>query len=559
MTRVPRTSRRTVAARPDDGRFRLCPSVDTVPPELEIELPRAIAQCRPGGTVNGTLDARSRRNAEADDRERAPTMSRISLAYTTRDLDGRSFRYRAEWLAAGAGLWATVVVVAAAVGFATAGHAVIGLALGGVVLAFGIFVADPLLLVVLALPGSLLVQRVGGSGTNLSAADLLVFVGAVVALFHVRWKEATYLRQFLMGIVWFQAVLILVVLAHPFRDNIIEWLHRWSYLAGSVLVGWVIATNGRTKQALRLFLAGSSILAVITMEHAVTLHFQPAQWGVYQKNGIGAIMWVAVFVAQINPSWAGIGRTEARVNKYLCIGGLLASQSRQSIILLILAIALSIFLNPDLRRRSRLMMLGAIPVAVVLYYSFSINARNNPHFNSVAVRVDQLGAAMHVFRLSPLLGEGMRFYNLPQFLSVTAPPNVFIDNLASTGIVGSLAFLFMVFVTMRTMFRLPYAYGTLGLVVLGGHYVDGLFDIFWIGASSIGPIIIAGLSLGVADMHRSTVAGHPGPAVLGGLPPPGPPASAGPSRRRPGPPGRVTGPAGARPVDRRAPSRPLGQ
>jgi hypothetical protein len=166
---------------------------------------------------------------------------------------------------------------------------------------------------------------------------------------------------------------------------------------------------------------------------------------------------------------------------------------------------------------------------------------------------------MHVFRLSPLLGEGMRFYNLPQFLSVTAPPNVFIDNLASTGIVGSLAFLFMVFVTMRTMFRLPYAYGTLGLVVLGGHYVDGLFDIFWIGASSIGPIIIAGLSLGVADMHRSTVAGHPGPAVLGGLPPPGPPASAGPSRRRPGPPGRVTGPAGARPVDRRAPSRPLGQ
>ena len=58
-----------------------------------------------------------------------------------------------------------------------------------------------------------------------------------------------------MGIVWFQAVLILVVVAHPFRDNIIEWFHRWSYLAGSVLVGWVIATNGRTRQALRLFLA----------------------------------------------------------------------------------------------------------------------------------------------------------------------------------------------------------------------------------------------------------------------------------------------------------------
>ncbi len=355
---------------------------------------------------------------------------------------------------------------------------------------------------VLALPGSLLVQRVGGSGTNLSAADLLVFVGALVALFHVRWKDAVYLRQFMMGIVWFQAVLILVVLAHPFRDNVIEWFHRWSYLGGSVLVGWVIATNGRTKQALRLFLGGSSILAVITMEHAVALHFQPAQWGAYQKNGIGAIMWIAVFVAQINPSWAGIGRTEARINKYLCIGGLLASQSRQSIILLILAIALSVFLNPELRRRSRLMMLGAIPVAVALYYSFTINARNNPKFNSVSVRVDQLTAALHVWHLSPLLGEGMRFYNLPQFLSVTAPPNVFVDNLASTGIIGSLAFVFMILVTTRTMLRLPYAFGTLGLVVLLGHYVDGLFDIFWIGASSTGPFIIAGLSLGIADLHR---------------------------------------------------------
>ena len=158
--------------------------------------------------------------------------------------------------------------------------------------------------------------------------------------FHVRWKEARYLRQFLRGIVWFQAALILVVIAHPFRDNIVEWFHRWSYVAGSVLVGWVIATNGRTRQAFRLFLAGSSVIAVLAMEHAVTSHFQPAQWGVYQKNGIGAIMWIAIVVAQINPSWTGIGRTEARINKYLCIGGLLASQSRQSVILLILAIGL---------------------------------------------------------------------------------------------------------------------------------------------------------------------------------------------------------------------------
>jgi hypothetical protein len=240
------------------------------------------------------------------------------------------------------------------------------------------------------------------------------------------------------------------------------------------------------------------------MEHAVTLHFQPAQWGVYQKNTIGSIMWVAIVVAQINPPWAGISRHEARIPKYLCIGGLLASQSRQSIILLIIAISAAVLLNPEVRGRSKLVLAGAVPLVILLYYSFAIGAHNNPKFNSVSIRFGQIGAAVHVWHLSPILGEGMRFYNLPQFVSVTAPPNVLVDNLASTGVVGSIAFLFLVFITVRTMFRLPVAYGTLGLVILMSHYVGGLFDTFWIGASTIAPFIIAGISLGMADLHRGT-------------------------------------------------------
>jgi hypothetical protein len=439
-------------------------------------------------------------------------MSRITKASAARTLGNWRSNSRRNRVVSTSAVWLTVVAVAGAVAVVAAGHRTIGLALAGLVLVVGVFIADPVMLAVIALPGALLIQRVGGSGTNLSTADLLVFVGALVSLFFVHWDEAPHLRQFMRGIVWFQAVLILVLVAHPFRYNIVEWFHRWSYLAGSVLVGWVIATQGRTKQAFRLFLAGSSVIALIAMEHAVTGHFKPAQWGPYQKNGIGAIMLIAVLICQINPPWAGIGRLEARVNKYLCLGGLLASQSRQSIILLILAIALSYFLNPDLRGRSKLLMLGAIPLVVALYFSFTVNAKNNPKFNSVSVRVDQIGSAIHVFHLSPLLGEGMRFYNLPQFITVTAPPNVFIDNLASTGIIGSLAFLFMLFVTMRAMFRLPYALGTLGLVVLLSHYIDGLFDIFWIGASSVAPFIIAGISLGMADLER-TREGRPGPGV----------------------------------------------
>ncbi len=395
--------------------------------------------------------------------------------------------------------WGAVALVAAVVGVSVGVNLTAGIAVAFVVFAFGIFVADPIVIAVVALPGSILIQRVGGSSTNLSVADLLVFVGAAVCLFHIEWRTALHLKRFLRGIVWYQAVLLLVVVAHPFRGDIIEWFHRFSYLAGSTLVGWVIATHGRVRQAFRLYLWGSAILALFALEHAVALHFQPAQWAGYQKNTIGAVMWVAVVIAQLNPPWARIRRSEALVVEGLCLLGLLASQSRQSAILVVLALGLAVLINSEVRGRWKLVIFIAVPTLALVYESFVLAFQNNPQFNSVAIRFGQIDAAVHVWHQSPWLGLGLRFYNLPQYLTVTAPPNSLVDNLASTGLIGSLAFFFLVIVTMRAMAGLPRIYGTLGLVVLLGHYVDGLFDTFWIGALSITPFIVAGISLGMSD------------------------------------------------------------
>ncbi len=395
--------------------------------------------------------------------------------------------------------WLVVAAVAAVAGISVGVNLTAGLAVAFLIFAFGIFVVDPILVAVIVLPGAIMIQRVGGSSTNLSVADLLVFVGAVVCLFHIDWRSATHLKRFLSGIVWYQAVLVLVVLAHPFRGDIIEWFHRLSYLGGSTLVGWVIASHGRARQAFRLYLWGSAALALVTLEHAVALHFQPAQWGVYQKNAIGAVLWVAVVVAQLNPVWARVPKLEARVIEGLCLLGLLATQSRQSAILVVLALGTAMLLHPEVRARSRTIVFITVPVIGLVYYSFALAFQNNPHFNSVAIRFEQIDAALRVWHQSPWLGLGMRFYNLPQYLTVTAPPNSLVDNLASTGIIGSVAFVFLVVVTMRSLSRLPRIYGTLGLVVLLAHYVNGLFDTFWIGALSITPFVIAGISLGMAD------------------------------------------------------------
>lgn len=395
--------------------------------------------------------------------------------------------------------WLAVAALAAAAGLALALNTFAGLAVAVLVLALGIFVADPILIVVVVLPASILVQRVGGTSTNLSVADLLVFVGALICLFHVEWAEARHLKRFLRGIVWYEAVLVLVVIAHPFRGDILEWFHRFSYLAGSTLVGWVIAFNGRARQALRLYLWGGGLLALVALEHAAASGFQPAQWGPYQKNTIGAIMWVAVIIAHLNPPWARIPKIESRAIEVLCLFGLLASQSRQSAILVVVGLGTAILLNSDVRGRAKMIIFIIVPIIGIVYYSFVLALQNNPQFNSVAIRLSQIAAAIHVWHSSPVLGLGMRFYNLPQYLTVTAPPNSLVDNLSSTGIVGSLAFLFLVFVTLRSLSALPRAYGTLGLVILLAHYVDGLFDTFWIGALSIAPFVIAGISLGMAD------------------------------------------------------------
>ncbi len=412
--------------------------------------------------------------------------------------------------------WAALVVVACTTGVVATESWKVGLGVALAVLVLGLVVADPVVLAIVALPAALVLVRLGSATTNLSAADLVVFVAGLACLFQVRWREARYLKQFLQGIVWYEAVLLLVVLVHPFRYDVVEWFHRWSYVGASVLVGWVLASSGRLRPAFRVFLWGAALVAVVAMVDALATHFQPAQFGLYQKNAIGDIMWVSVALCQINPPWLGVGRRQARVCKYLCIGGLLASYSRQGVVALILALVVAVLRNPEVRRRSKLMMLGAIPLAVGLYYSFSYAARSNPKFNSVSIRVSQLDAALHVWHASPLFGQGMRFYNLPQFITVTAPPNVLVDNLASTGIVGSLAFFYMVFVTMRTMWRLPPAVGTLGLAILTAHYLDGLFDIFWIGASSTIPFIICGVCLGMADRRATSNEPEPEPAAARG-------------------------------------------
>ena len=395
--------------------------------------------------------------------------------------------------------WVAAAVVLGASGVTAVVSHKYGIALGLLVLLAGILVADPVLIAVAAFPGAFLLLRVGGSGTNLSVSDLIVFVAALASVTQVDWSRAKGLRAFLTTFLVYEAVLIVVVAVHPNRYDIVEWFHRMSDVAGSVVIGWVVAASGRLNVAIRLYLAAASTVAVIAIFTAVRLGFAPAQWGVYQKNAVGAMMWVAIVVTQLNPRWLGLSTRWARIPEVLCFFGLLASQSRQAMIVLIGALVLATMVRSDVHRRSKLIFVFVLPLAVLAYFTFKTQFAVNPKFNSVAIRVDQLSIALDVWHKNPWLGQGMRFYNLPAFVGVPVPPNVIIGGLASTGIVGVIALLVFFGTSLGVVFRLPRAYGVLALSILAGHYVEGLFDIFWIGAYAAIPFLVVGMCLGAAD------------------------------------------------------------
>jgi hypothetical protein len=74
--------------------------------------------------------------------------------------------------------------------------------------------------------------------------------------------------------------------------------------------------------------------------------------------------------------------------------------------------------------------------------------------------------------------------------------------LATGGIIGLLGFLVLIFGSLRLLWRLPAAAGTLAFAVLLSRVIEGQFDIFWVSASGSLPWIIAGMGLAAASRIR---------------------------------------------------------
>jgi O-antigen ligase len=402
------------------------------------------------------------------------------------------------------------LIMAVVTGLLVASHEQVALLLGAAGLGIGVVIVDPVLLPVVALPATLLVQRLGGgaAGSSVDLSDVVLGLAAVVALALVPWEQARALATVVGYALMYEAVLLVSVVDNPNSHSIVEWVHRLVLVAGAMITGWLVARNDRAPQAIRWFLIGSVLLALDALEHALSLHFQAAQWGAYQKNYVGSMMWMTVVVAHLNPPWASIPPRLGRLAKYLCLAALLASQSKQGIIALVVAVVIATLRQRSLRRRSKVILLALAPLAVFAYVvaASEVTKYKGHGNNSLTERTVAYSAALRVWHLGPWLGQGPRWWYLARFAGDIQPPNILLEALTESGILGSVALVGLIVCTVGLLAKLPREIATVGLVLVIGRATESIFDLYWVSASGALPWLVVGCCLGAADTaarHRA--------------------------------------------------------
>lgn len=372
------------------------------------------------------------------------------------------------------------------------------------VLCVGLAAADLSALPAVAVVGTLVVIRIGGSSTNLSISDALLFVATLSALPRVRVREDRVLRSLLGLVAVYEASVLVAVLYNPYRADFVEWVHEAFLAGGALVVGWVVGRDGRARSALSAFLVGSCVLSIYAALYSAAHHLHPANLPLgYQKNFVGDLVAFAILVAYANPSYLALRPRARHVVITICLLGLAGSQSRQAGIGLVVVALLLAHRNGGVLRRAKLLVALALPALAYIGLKVDEQLASSNRFNSVHQRLAWYHDSLTLFHLSPWLGEGLRWWYTGRFAFAFQPPNAELEILTSAGLLGLAGFLVAFGGSLERLRRLPPEVGTLAFAALLMRVVQGQFDIFWVASQASIPWMIVGIALGVAARQRA--------------------------------------------------------
>lgn len=419
--------------------------------------------------------------------------------------------------------WLVVTGVGAAlllvIGFLVPGNSVVAIAMAGLVLLVGLTARQPVTLPILAMPASVIIQRVGGGGVDLSVSDFALFAAFWAAVFLAPRPFSRPMRSMLWISAIYQVATLFTVIANPFLANTVEWFHAWLLVGGSLVVGWAVGRGGRARLGLTLFLLPCIAIAVMTLITAVQ-QFGTGYAGVYlfdmHKNFIGTVLAFAALVTYVNPRWLDWPHRLAQATFLLLALGVVASEARQALIGLAAAIVV-VILRPDPeRRRSKVVLLAIIPA--IFYVGDAAHEQlteDNP-FNSAFQRLAWYDDAMEVWRRSPWVGMGLRYWTAGRTEFGFQPPNAELEMLASAGVIGLTGFLILFGASLVVLWRVDPRFGTLAFAMVLMRFVQGQFDLFWVSVQASVPFLIVGVCLGahayaLAQQDRDLEDSHPLP------------------------------------------------
>lgn len=399
------------------------------------------------------------------------------------------------------------------------------LALAGavLVLAIGLTVYEPAAIPVLAMPALVIVERIGGEGTDLSFSDFALFGAFWCAILLCRRPFSPPMRTLLWLSCAYQAATLFTVLFNPFRQNTVEWFHSWISVAGALVVGWAVGRAGRAHAGLSLFLLACLTIALLTCVTAVQKLAAGDTGPVYlewpfgmHKNFIGCTLAFAALVAYARPRWMRWPSPLALGAFWLCTLAIVASQARQALVGLGVGVLVVALRREQGRHRSKLILLAVLPA---LYFVGSVirdQLTSTNQFNSAHQRLAWYQQTLEIWRDNPAFGVGLRWWTAGRTEYAFQPPNAELEVLSSAGAVGLAGFLILMGGALLVLWRLDHTYGTLAFALLLMRLVQGQFDLFWSAVVVSVPFLLIGVCLGAQaaeqdDARRLSRTGAAGP------------------------------------------------
>ena len=230
--------------------------------------------------------------------------------------------------------------------------------------------------------------------------------------------------------------------------------------------------------------------------------FEPAYPLGFHKNYAGSLLSLAFLVALAAPQAARLSPRARGAILLLMASGMVATQSRGAMLGAALG-ALLWFFAPRGKRvvSGRARVAGAlVAVLFVGYTGYSVTAQldsANAETNSVGVRRDVEAKTQELWRSSPVVGVGIRYFttqDLGQF--ARASNNALNSELAESGVLGATGFVLFHGTALVVLFRRRRSeLGLAALATVGCQLLHGMVDIYWSAGVSPLPWMLSGMAL----------------------------------------------------------------